>query len=157
MRSCRSASACRWHLALIRDAAVEAVTIRDLRDVEGGSVLAFDLFDLLRLAEAEVRASTWRCRFVECVDTLAEELYRLSDGGTSVSGDEMLRLAAGVDQVIDGDFEASRPGHDRPWLIVRAIDRLLYVVASEDRAFLDRVPGRFRDVRQAPDERGDLA
>src|SRR4051812_33080297 len=106
----------------------QAVTIHDIRD----GVLAFDLIDILRLAEPDAGSSGWRCRNVECTGDLAEELHRVSEADLAVSGGEMLRLASGVRQVIDGDFEAYRPNDTRPWLVVRAIDSSEYAVITQD-------------------------
>jgi hypothetical protein len=79
---------------------VEAVTIHDLRPLGGGQVLAVDLIDILRLCEPDAVASSWRISYVECVGELAEAFMRLGDANATVSGPELLRLAAGVYQVI---------------------------------------------------------
>src|SRR5690349_2519553 len=97
---------------------LQAVTIHDIRD----GVLAFDLIDILRVVGPDAESSLWRCRNVECTGDLADELHRVSDAEATVSGAEMLRLARGVLQIIDGDFEAYRVDETRPWLVVRAID-----------------------------------
>ncbi|MCI0459896.1 MAG: hypothetical protein L0Z62_23340 [Gemmataceae bacterium] len=83
-----------------------AVTVHRSCEPNGGG-LEFDLIDLLRLAEPEVRASTWRCRCVECEGERADELHQVSDSGAVITGDELLRLAAGVYQTIEGDFVAT--------------------------------------------------
>ena len=129
-----------------------AVTVHDLNRLDRGSVLAFDLVDILRLDERGVVESEWRCRRVECMGEQAAALYAASDGGATIPGDVLLRLASGVDQVIDGDFAGLRPGDQSPWLLVRAIDSTFFVVASEDEGWLGRVRERFRDVRDAPEE-----
>jgi hypothetical protein len=136
---------------------MRAVTVHDLKRLDGGSVLAFDLIDVLRLAEPGAGDSRWRCRYIDRVGEHAAGVHGSSDSGAIVPGDELLRLASGVDQVIDGDFVAFRHGADRPWFVVRAIDSTLYVVATEDGVLLDRVRERFRDVRDAPEEVDDLA
>lgn len=88
---------------------------------------------------------------------LAEELHRVSAADLAVSGGEMLRLAGGIRQVIDGDFEAYRPNDTRPWLVVRAIDSSEYVVITQDERLLARVRERFRDVRDSPDDAAYVA
>ena len=100
----------------------QAVTIHDIRD----RVLAFDLIDILRIAGPDAESSSWRCRNVECTGDLAEELHRASDAMSALTGAEMLRLAGGVLQIIDGDFEAYSASETRPWLVVRAIDSSEY-------------------------------
>jgi hypothetical protein len=132
--------------------AMYAVTIHDLRSLDGGSVLAFDLVDILRLDERGVVESVWRCRGVESMGGHAAALHAASEGGVTIPGDVLLRHASGVYQVIDGDFAGSRPGHQSPWLVVRAIDSSFFVVASEDEGWLGRIRERFEDVRDAPEE-----
>jgi hypothetical protein len=131
----------------------QAVTIHDTRD----RALAFDLIDIFRLAEPDAGLSSWRCRNVDCSGDLAEELRRVSDTETSVGGPEMLRLAGGGLQVIDGDFEAYHPGEMRPWLVVRAIDSSEYVVITQDERLLGRIRERFRDVRDSPEDAAYVA
>ena len=78
----------------------------------------------------------------------------------AVTGDllvEMLRLAGGLLQVIDGDFEAYRLDETRPWLVVRAIDSSEYAVVTQDERLLARVRERFRDVRDSPDDAAYVA
>jgi hypothetical protein len=62
------------------------------------------------------------------------------------------RSDGSVDQVKGGDFAAFRPGEQRPWLLIRAIDSTLYVVASEAEEWLGRVRERLGDVRDDPEE-----
>jgi hypothetical protein len=88
---------------------VEAVTIHDLRPLSGGQVLAVDLIDILRLCESDVLLSSWRLRNVDCAGDLADEFMRLGESEATVNGQELVRLASGVYQVIEGDFEAYRP------------------------------------------------
>jgi hypothetical protein len=129
-----------------------AVTIHDLRVLGESRVLAFDLIDILSLAETDAASSSWKCGNVECVGGLADELHLASNSGLSLSGSQLLRLAAGVSQIIDGDFEACRPGDAHPWLMIRAVDSTDYVVATNDESLIARVRGRFRDVRDSPDD-----
>src|SRR5262245_43271190 len=136
---------------------MSAVTIHDWRPLGGGNVMAFDLIDILRLAERDVRTSALRCRNVECMGELAEELHRVSDTGITISGQEMLQLASNIRQTIDGNFEATRDGENHPWLVVRAVDSTLYVVITEDRRLLGRIRERFRDVRNSPEDADYLA
>jgi hypothetical protein len=130
-----------------------AITIHDTRD----RVLVCDLIDILRLAGPDAGSSSWRCRNVECTGDLAEELHRVSDAESILTGAEMLRLAGAVVQVTDGDFEAYRPGETRTWVVVRAIDSSEYAVITEDEGLLARVRERFRDVRDSPDDAAYVA
>ena len=132
----------------------EAVTIHDRRERR----LAFDLSDLLRLAEADVRASTWHCSDVECSGSAGAELHNLSDRGTKVDGADLLRIAAALDQTIDGDFEGYRSADAaKPWLVIRAIRGTEFVVSTDDATLLGRVRAKFRDVRASPRDAEDVA
>ncbi|HEV2293594.1 MAG TPA: hypothetical protein VGR35_07050 [Tepidisphaeraceae bacterium] len=88
----------------------QAVTIHITRD----RVLALDLINILRVAGPDAESSSWGCRKVEASGDLAHELHRVSDAESVLTGADMLRLAGGVLQVIDGDFEACRPGETSP-------------------------------------------
>jgi hypothetical protein len=134
---------------------MEAVTIHDLRPSGGVRILAVDLIDILRLCEPEVAASSWRLHAVECFGDLAGDLERLAESDAMISGQELLRLASGVHQIIWGDFEAYQAGEDRFWLVVRAIDSTVYVVITEDQQLLERVRARFQDVRSSPEDAND--
>ena len=131
---------------------MKAVTIHDSRPLGNGSVLTVDLIDILRLCESDALASSWRVSYIDCFGDLAGEFMHLGEVKATVSGPELLRLAAGVYQVIEGDFEAYRLGEERFWLVVRAIDSTLYVVVTEDPQLLSAVRMRFRDVRTSPED-----
>src|SRR5262245_8410959 len=129
---------------------MNAVTIHDLVEANDPGSLAFDLIDILRLAEADVVASTWTCRHVEGIGRLANQLSEISDNGVPVDGSEMLRLAGSVRQIIDGTFEAKRPESLHPWLVIRAVDSSFFMVISDDTNLLARLRARFHDVRDSP-------
>jgi hypothetical protein len=135
---------------------MQAVTVHDVERRAGGSVLAFDLIEMLRLDESGARSSVWRCCNVECTGELADALHAVSASREIIPGDEFVRLASGVAQVIDGDFLALQPGASQPWLLVRAVDSTLFVVVTENGSLLDRVRRRFRDVRDSPEDVVDL-
>lgn len=128
---------------------MEAVTIHDLNP---NNVLSFDLIDLLRIAGAGARASTWRCHAVEASGPRADVLHAASDEGRSLGGHELADIAAEVTQVITGDFAAEHPNASAPWLVIRAVDSSFFVVITEDHALIDRLRGAFRDVRDSPDD-----
>src|SRR5262245_34431877 len=91
-----------------------------------------DLADVLLLAERDAAASTWRCSRVNCVGGAAAELHRISRNGSVVSGQAMLRIAAGLQRILDGDFAAFKEAEKRPWLIVRARRGLEFAVITDD-------------------------
>lgn len=126
---------------------MEAIRIYKRRSYGDSQILAVDLIDILRLKEANVRASWWRLANVECVGPLADEFMQLGDEEATVSGEELLRLAAGVDQVIEGDFEAYWPGEAAPWLVVHAVDSTFYEIITKDRDLLNQLKARFHTVQ----------
>jgi hypothetical protein len=77
-----------------------ALSIRE-RDADG--VLRFDLIELLRLIGPAATASRWMCSGVEATGSLAAELHDAADRGTPLDGVDLLRIARGVAQVVDGD------------------------------------------------------
>jgi len=49
-------------------------------------------------------------------------------------------------------FEATLPGEDRPWLVLRSIDGCYFVVVTRSGPLLADVRRRFRDVRPSPED-----
>lgn len=128
---------------------MEAVTIHDSTP---NGVLSFDLADLLRIAGPSALASIWRCRGVEAIGPDASRLHAASDDGRSLSGEALIDIAAGVTQVIDGDFVAEHSNDGPPWLVIRAVDSTLYIVITNDHALIARIRTEFGDVRNSPDD-----
>ena len=123
-----------------------------IRDTDDNHLLAFDLIDLLRIAGPAVATHRWICRDVEAFGPSAEALHAASDLGTVLSGDELIRIASGISQVIDGDFRTIAEPGAPTWLRIRAIDSTEYVVATADEAVLAQIRAAFHDVRDLPDE-----
>jgi hypothetical protein len=134
-----------------------ALSIYDLRTVAAGSFLAVDLVDILHLCDSQVQASNWHVSDVECIGEGADELRAISDSGRPLGGEELLRLAGSVSQVIDGDFQGFLNAAPRPWLIVRAVDSTFYVVITNDAVVLSKIRTRFKDVRESSVEEVDFA
>jgi hypothetical protein len=125
-----------------------AVTIHDAGT---NGALSFDLIDILRVLGGDATGATWRCNDVEATGPLADELHRAADRGDTITGQELLRIAAGVDQVIDGDFRGFTVANE-PWLRIRAVDSSLFVVVALDDGVLARLRTAFRDVRDSPED-----
>ena len=127
---------------------MRGITVRDT-DTEGS--LSFDLRDLLELVGPRARQSTWRLESIECLGgPLADVLHDASDAGHVLSGDELARLAAGVVQVIDGEFRAFLAGAAEPWLVIRAVDSSAFDVETDDGAVLAAIATRFHSVSEIP-------
>ena len=130
---------------------MHAVTIHDVREINGGRLLAFDLLDILKLYELEVGTSSWEYRNVWCIGRDGNELSLGTETANTLTGTEILRFASEVQQTIDGEFVGTRKGESRPWLIVVAEDSTYYVVVVRNAQLLERVKKRFTDVRISPE------
>ena len=123
--------------------------IRDRRQTERGGFLNFDLKEIFAAIGDPVIVSTWRCHNVECTGENAQRLHELSDANQSVSGKELVQIAAGIFQTIDGRFEAYRDDEE-PWLVVNAVDSSWFEVLSVDSAVLETIGRSFQDVSRLP-------
>jgi hypothetical protein len=131
-----------------RETIMRGITILD-RDERGA--VAVELRELLQLVGPAASESDWELKDVECVGgSAAVDCHRLSNSGQRISGDQLIRLAAEVDQFIDGQFEAYRKNATKPWLIIRAVDSSAYDVESEDPRLLQRIQEAFRNVAEIP-------
>jgi hypothetical protein len=101
------------------------------------------LCELLAMIGADAEASTWDCADLECAGPVAAEL-RDEAVARPLSGHRLIELASGIDTVHEGVFEATRPGDDRPWLALRAVDGNRFVVATRSRMILDRMRAHFQ-------------
>lgn len=131
---------------------LQGVEIRDRVPKEQGGYLSFDLIDILRVMGERVIDAQWRCRFVECIGENAGELHEISDRGVSIPGGEIMRIAAGISQTIDGDFEARVGEAENPWLVIKAIDSSLFEVWSDDLDLLRKIRETFRQVSDSPSD-----
>jgi hypothetical protein len=128
---------------------MRGVTITDRKRNE--AVLAIDLIDILRLLGPQAEESEWEIGDLECVGApAAEELQQRAESAVRLPGRTLLRLAAGVPQVIDGVFSGYRRGENDPWVRVRAVDSSAYDVESDDEAVLTRMKQCFREVAELP-------
>ena len=127
---------------------MRGVRNKDLEHTELGGFLNFDLKDILATIGEPAISSTWICRNIECVGKHAERLFELSETGESITGSELDRILDGINQTIDGQFEASQAGKANPWLIVEAVDSSYFEVFTDDAFVLDKLRSRFREVSQ---------
>ncbi|HIC89640.1 MAG TPA: hypothetical protein EYP04_09605 [Anaerolineae bacterium] len=124
------------------------VTITDM-DERGG--LAIDLRDILTVLGSAALESRWKIEGVEAIGSpAAETLQKLSDVSAIVSGDELVRLASAVYQIVDGKFSAFQGDSDLPWIVIRAVDSAAYDVTSDRLDVLDAVKNTFRSAEYIP-------
>jgi len=86
---------------------MQGVKIRDMR--ADGGCLAVDLRHVLDALGSRVAVSTWRVHGVWALGDAAEALEVL-DEEHAISGAQLIQLAQGVYQVIDGVFAGSEHG-----------------------------------------------
>ena len=116
--------------------------------------LAFDLADLLEGLGKQAELSAWRCSVGECIarDGARPDLEVAYNAPVRLSGSELLALAAQTLQVVDGVFEAFRPGERHAWIKLEAIDSTyweVFAAAEEDLACLRR---RFAEVESIEED-----
>jgi hypothetical protein len=124
---------------------MQAVKIRDMRP--DGKCLAVDLRHVLDALGSRVVTSTWRVSDVWALGDAAGALEALGEQH-AVTGAQLLQLAHGVYQVIDGAFFGSDFG-SLPWVVVQAIDSSYYLVHSDDATVLDAMGHVFHAVSDA--------
>jgi len=127
---------------------VLAVTIWDRTADE--RFLSFDLTDILSLCGERALSSAWLCSNVEAIGPGAEKLHAICDAQRTIAGIELISLASGISQTIDGYFYAWEPAADFPWLFIRAVDGEEFAVATTEHELLEAIRRRFRDVRESP-------
>ena len=111
----------------------------------------FDLIDILCQFEIETKLSVWRVERLECLGRNAERLHSLADRDVRIPGDQLMDIARGLLQTIDGDFSAYQPGTERCWLRLRAVDSTCFVIESNDE-IIQRVKSRFANAKNSPDD-----
>jgi hypothetical protein len=110
------------------------------------------LLDLLRLLGERGRNSVWLLKNLEVApSSSADGLHDASDQGLWVPGMELLELAAGYTQVIDGELIAHDSPDDPPWVMLRAVDGTEWDVYSEDESLLSQIAAGVPDARPIPE------
>ena len=129
-------------------AVTRGVTITNLRDA---SDVAIDIRNILGLLKTETLNSTWSLTQIEAIGAKRDEIHRLSDKSIPVSGEILLQMVSGIDQTIEGTFNAFRAGGKTPWLIIRAVDGTAIDIETLDDAVLNKIRYSFRNVSDLPE------
>ncbi len=127
---------------------MQGIEIKD--STPDGNFLSFDLREVLAVIGDSALASSWRCQYVECMGDNADGMHKISNEGRIVSGGELVQIASGILQTIDGIFEAYRDEANSPWLVIRAVDSSSFDVLSSDSKVLEKVRRSFREVTGLP-------
>jgi hypothetical protein len=110
-----------------------------------------NLIDVLGIFRDRVASSSWAIAGVEALGAdSATQLNAYSDEEATIDGEELLRLASEVTQVIDGNFTGFQIAQDDPWIIIYAVDSSSYDVLTDEQAVLEAIRSRFNDVTDIP-------
>jgi hypothetical protein len=128
-------------------------------DLDQGA-LAVDLRHLLGLLAPRSLRADWTVSTVkffelghewfEATGHGGEELEKLAQTGSRLSGLYLAALAKDTRQVIWGEFVGAFPEiEEGAWVTIRAIDSTFYEVATLDQTVLDKIMSSYKDVRRA--------
>ena len=126
------------------------LVIRDGTEPGGRGYLDFDLLEVLAALGDRALESRWLAHDLEYIskDELDVPIIEAMARGQAVSGQE---LASGIEallQVIDGEFLATAPGDEHPWIVVKAFDSTRWEVVSADAKAHEAIRNAFRVVEQ---------
>lgn len=127
---------------------MKGIEIKD--STEDGNALSFDIRELIAVIGEPALVSSWQCKYLECFGDNAEKLHEISDKEQHISGEELMQIASGIYQTVDGEFEAYCDKAEKPWLVIRAIDSSSFDVITSDLEILERVRRNFQDVTDLP-------
>jgi tetratricopeptide (TPR) repeat protein len=91
-----------------------------------------DLYDLIAALGERALDSTWFGSSVNCYGEYAEELYAFTDQNRPIEGRDFLRITAGIQQTIAGDFQAFEPDIPTPWIFIRAWEGSGFYIETDD-------------------------
>jgi hypothetical protein len=137
-----------------------SLVINDYKEIrEGftgrvGTVLSFDLRDILEVLGDRVEECDWDVEIVDC----APSDYAFSDRidnfskKRNITAQEIRELSMMIHQVIEGTFLGRNKDRDGYWIRIAAVDSSFWIVQSEDKAVLDLFKDRFHDVKEVEQE-----
>jgi hypothetical protein len=125
-----------------------------IHDSTDEHVLAFDLADLLEGLGEHAKLSAWKCSVGECIaqDGARLDLEGAYNSPVGLSGPEIFTLASETLQVVDGLFEAIRPGEARPWIKLEAVDSTYWEAFAAAAADLASLRLRFSEVESIEED-----
>jgi hypothetical protein len=117
------------------------------------------LLDLLILDRDAVERSDWDCHHVDALSPVRADINtsHLPDDRRSMSGVELLRLAATVEQLLGGAFSGYLDRADDPWLTIKSIRGMYFVVITSSDSLVAALQERCHDVRESPEDIGYVA
>jgi len=128
------------------------IKIQDKRlSKSGGSLLSFDLRDILAVIGEPVNKSRWRCIDLWYTANRNGRLSEIREARLKLSGEELTQLASDIHQTIDGRFEAKSDGATKkPWLIIVAFDSSWFEVWSSKPWAIEKLKKHFQMVSDIP-------
>lgn len=105
-----------------------------------------DLHGIIAALGERALHSIWLGNNVECLGENAEELYSFTDHERPISGNNLLRITAGIYQTIEGDFKAFDKGLSSHWFHVRAWDGGGFYIETNDPKVKELLKSRFQAV-----------
>jgi tetratricopeptide (TPR) repeat protein len=90
------------------------------------------LYDLILALGERALQSIWFGSGVECYGEKADELYAFAEQEQPISGHDLLSLASGIRQTIQGDFFAFDPGATAYWIFLRAWEGSGFYIETND-------------------------
>lgn len=127
---------------------MQGIKIQDKRiSNSGGTVLNFDLRDILAVIGEPAHEARWRCRDLWCTASINGETVSVEEEKMDFSGEEFIKFASSIHQTIDGRFEVRREGAaKKPWLLIVAFDSSWFEVWTTKPAIIERLKNRFQDI-----------
>ena len=107
-----------------------------------------DVYDLVIALGERALNSIWFGSGVECYGQNAEELYAFTDQNRQIEGGDFLRIASGIRQTIQGDFQAFDPGETSPWIFLRAWNGSGFYIETNDPQIEKQLKAHFPAVEE---------
>ena len=105
-----------------------------------------DLHDLLIALGERALHSTWFGSGVDCYGEKAAELHAFIAQNKPIDGRDLLHIMTGIDQTIEGDFQAFDPGATSPWIFIRAWEGTGFHIETNDPEIKDQLRQHFQAV-----------
>jgi len=107
---------------------------------------SFDVHAILVALGDRAINSVWQVSGIDCFGENAEELWSLADNQRSVSGNDLLRITAGIYQTVDGYFKAFDRGATSYWFYMRAWDGSGFHIETIDEKIKKHLQSEFQEV-----------
>jgi tetratricopeptide (TPR) repeat protein len=107
-----------------------------------------DLYHLIVALGQRALGSTWFGSGVRCSGEKADELYAYTEHNTPIQGRDLIQIASGIHQTLQGDFQAYDPNATSHWLFIRAWDGEGFYLEIDDPKSKDRLKRHFQAMEE---------